>query len=162
MVASVAVVEHGMRIQSTSLKPVLNLLILLAGLILIVRPGAAHGQTGGDYELSWSSIDGGGGVDSATEDFRLSGTVAQEDAGASSGGDYTVLGGFLAGASEPPLFVDGFESGDLSAWSSSTGLKIVKTGHTLQVGARQVEGVFPDHQHPRHGAENERRDQTYK
>ncbi len=50
-------------------------------------------MSGGDYEISWSTIDGGGGR-SIGGDFALVGTIGQPDAGEMSGGDYDLSGGF--------------------------------------------------------------------
>ena len=53
-------------------------------------------QSGGDYEISWSTIDGGGGTSSGGP-YVLTGTIGQPDAAYSSGGDYELLGGFWVG-----------------------------------------------------------------
>lgn len=45
------------------------------------------------YDLSWWTVDGGGGQSSGGV-YTLSGTVGQADAGALSGGNYTIAGGF--------------------------------------------------------------------
>ena len=60
-------------------------------------------MSGGDYEISWSTIDGGGGRSSGGA-YVLSGTIGQPDADWSSGGDYELLGGFWPGG--PLCFVD--------------------------------------------------------
>jgi hypothetical protein len=65
----------------------------------------ASGQTGGDYILTWSTIDGGGGTSSGG-DYVLTGTTGQPEAGVASGGDYELLGGFLPGG---PLCIVEFE-----------------------------------------------------
>ncbi len=57
----------------------------------------------GDYDISWYTIDGGGGK-SAGGDYVLTGTIGQADAGYSAGGQYELLGGFLPGG--PLCFVD--------------------------------------------------------
>ncbi len=56
-----------------------------------------------DYKISWSTIDGGGGVSSGGA-YELSGTIGQPDAGNLAGGQYEVLGGFWAGG--PLCFVE--------------------------------------------------------
>jgi hypothetical protein len=48
------------------------------------------------YELSWFTVDGGGG-ESAGGGYALVGTAGQADAGALSGGDYSLVGGFWPG-----------------------------------------------------------------
>lgn len=74
------------------------LLALAALAALIAFPLLA--QTGGGYDLTWNSIDGGGGVSSGGG-YLLSGTIGQADAGLSSGAVYTLSGGFwtVAGVS---------------------------------------------------------------
>ena len=62
--------------------------------LLLLSPASA--QTGGHYELSWSTIDGGGGVSSGGQ-YELVGTIGQPDAAWSSGGSYELLGGFWPG-----------------------------------------------------------------
>ena len=59
----------------------------------------------GDYELSWSTIDGGGGR-STGGDYVLTGTIGQPDAGEMSGGDYTLSGGFWVGGPILSCFVN--------------------------------------------------------
>jgi hypothetical protein len=48
---------------------------------------------GGDFEIPWSTIDGGGGTSSG-DSFEMSGTAGQPDAGVMSGGDFELTGGF--------------------------------------------------------------------
>ena len=55
------------------------------------------------YEITWSTIDGGGGR-SIGGDFTLTGTIGQPDAAYSSGGNFELLGGFWPGG--PLCFVD--------------------------------------------------------
>ena len=73
-------------------------LIMLALLILLAlsQSGSivpASAQSGGGYDLTWNTIDGGGGT-SAGGNYSLSGTIGQPDAGTMSGGAYTLNGGF--------------------------------------------------------------------
>lgn len=70
-------------------------------LLVILAASAASGQ----YELSWYTIDGGGGQ-SAGGQYKLIGTIGQPDAAWSSGGGYELLGGFWPGG---PLCVVNFE-----------------------------------------------------
>lgn len=58
-----------------------------------------------DFDLSWYTIDGGGGY-SAGGDFELEGTIAQPDAGTvMTGGGFSLAGGFWAGGQMvgPPI-----------------------------------------------------------
>ena len=57
----------------------------------------------GQYELSWYTIDGGGGR-STGGPYALTGTIGQPDAAYSAAGNYELLGGFWPGG--PLCFVD--------------------------------------------------------
>jgi hypothetical protein len=59
----------------------------------------------GDYQIVWSTIDGGGGRSNGGQ-YVLTGTIGQPDAGYSSGGKYELLGGFWPGG---PLCIVDFE-----------------------------------------------------
>ena len=72
---------------------------LLAALALAAPP--ALGQSGGGYTLDWFTVDSGGGPSSGGA-LTLNATVAQPDAGVLAGGNYTLTGGFWAGASSGP------------------------------------------------------------
>jgi len=66
-------------------------LVLGLALALVSAPALA----GGGYNLSWWTVDGGGGTStSVSPGYSLSGTVGQPDAGQLSGGGYQVSGGF--------------------------------------------------------------------
>jgi hypothetical protein len=54
-------------------------------------------QSSGHYDLTWSSIDGGGTTYAAGGVYTLGGTIGQPDAGLLTGGDYSVGGGFWCG-----------------------------------------------------------------
>ena len=71
-----------------------GVIALLMACLLMIVPALA--QTGGDYEIIWSTIDGGGGTSSGGP-YTLTGTIGQPDAAWSSGGDYELLGGFWPG-----------------------------------------------------------------
>ncbi len=47
-----------------------------------------------EYEVSRSTINGAGAMRSTGGDFEVSGTIGQADAGAMSGDDFTLTGGF--------------------------------------------------------------------
>ncbi|MHC4624788.1 MAG: hypothetical protein ACYS4W_12895, partial [Planctomycetota bacterium] len=81
---------------------------------------SAMGQSGGPYDLSWSTIDGGGGVSSGGL-YILTGTVGQPDAASSAGGPYEALGGFWPGG---PLCIVEFDDYARFAeyWLDSGGL----------------------------------------
>jgi hypothetical protein len=67
--------------------------VILMGSFLVCP---APGQSGGDYDLTWSTVDGGGGISSGGS-YSLSGTTGQPDAAWSEGGTYELLGGFWPG-----------------------------------------------------------------
>lgn len=78
-------------------KTVKTTLALCAALLLLASAAVVFGQSGGVYDLTWSTIDGGGGT-SAGGVYALSGTAGQPDAGpAMRGGAYTLVGGFWIG-----------------------------------------------------------------
>ena len=76
-------------------------------LLMILAASAASGQ----YELTWSTIDGGGGQSSGGQ-YVLTGTIGQPDAGYSEGGNYELLGGFWPGG---PLCI--VEFGDFARFA---------------------------------------------
>ncbi len=77
-------------------KPLLYLVGIL--LVLLLLSGVALAQSGGDYDLSWNTVDGGGYTFSTGGSYALGGTIGQADAGVLSGGGYTLVGGFWGGA----------------------------------------------------------------
>lgn len=81
-----------------------GVIALLMACLLMIVPALA--QTGGDYNISWYTIDGGGGGTSSGGPYTLTGTIGQPDAAWCSGGDYEVLGGFRPGG---PLCVVEFD-----------------------------------------------------
>ncbi|MFA5240302.1 MAG: hypothetical protein WC476_11445 [Phycisphaerae bacterium] len=71
------------------------LLLLMTG-IVAAAPVSILAMSGGDYEINWSTIDGGGGT-SAGGQYIVTGTIGQPEAGYSEGGSYEILGGFTPG-----------------------------------------------------------------
>ena len=76
---------------------------LVAFTVLCVLTTNPAWADGGSYDLSWSTIDGGGAT-STGGPYVLSGTIGQPDAAYSAGGQYELLGGFWPG--EPLCVVD--------------------------------------------------------
>ncbi len=66
-------------------------------LLLMLLPAVALAQSGGGYDLTWSTVDGGGYTWSEGGGYALGGTVGQMDAGVLTGGGYTLAGGFWGG-----------------------------------------------------------------
>jgi hypothetical protein len=76
-----------------------------AMMVLFCTPLCGFAQSNGQYDISWHTIDGGGGT-SAGGQYVLTGTIGQPDAAWSSGGNYELLGGFWAGG---PLCIVSFD-----------------------------------------------------
>ena len=74
--------------------------IIIVGLlsVCLVLVGMAYAQSGGGYDLTWNTIDSGGGA-SIGGGYTLMGTLGRPDAGALSGSGYALAGGFWGGAS---------------------------------------------------------------
>ena len=74
-------------------------LALLMGLLL----GVVYAQTGGEYNLTWWTFDGGGTTVTG-DSLTLMGTAGQPEAGpVLSGGDFSLTSGFWpSGGSSPP------------------------------------------------------------
>ena len=72
-------------------------------------------------EIPWQSVDGGGGL-STGGNLAVTGTIGQPETGTAQGGGFVFDGGLWSRSVDlGGLFSDGFESGDLSAWSGSAG-----------------------------------------
>jgi hypothetical protein len=65
--------------------------VFAAVVVAIVPAGAL---TGGDYDLTRNTVDGGGSSLDTTGAYTFSGTVGQPDAGVMSSGAYVLRGGF--------------------------------------------------------------------
>ena len=70
-----------------------SMFCLLTVALALLCGADARAQSGGGFDLSWFTIDGGGGTSSGGA-YTISGTIGQPDAGLLSGGPYTLLGGF--------------------------------------------------------------------
>ena len=77
-------------------------IVLSIILLLILGVSAALAATNDDFELSWFTIDGGGGTSSGGN-FSLSGTSGQPDAGSMSNGGFSLKGGFWVPRIEPTI-----------------------------------------------------------
>ncbi len=73
-------------------KRILLFLIILLALGLMAG-GVTLAQSGGAYDLSWHTIEGGGGQ-ATGGGYTLTGTIGQPDAASLSGGGYSLSGGF--------------------------------------------------------------------
>jgi hypothetical protein len=69
-------------------------MIGIGAMHVIATPAAA--QSGGTFDLTWNSIDGGGGT-STGGTYELTGTIGQADTGVSIAGALVSSAGFLPG-----------------------------------------------------------------
>ena len=85
-------------------------------------PGRQIAAAGADFDLSWHTVDGGGGTSSGG-DFVLRGTIGQPDAGDLAGGDFALRGGFwqataVSGCGDCPTDANG--DGDIGPFDLAT------------------------------------------
>ncbi len=81
----------------------LRLLAIMA-ICLAVGSLAAYAQTGGGYDLTWWTVDGGGETGVSGGNYTVLSTAGQPDAEAPiSGGNYTLLSGFWPGEPLAPV-----------------------------------------------------------
>ena len=105
-----------------------RVLVALAVVPLLVS--AAPAQTGGGYDLSWSTIDGGGAMFSTGSGFAVGGTIGQPDAGTHSGAGFSLIGGFWA-ASLTPCVGDCDHDGKVTVTEIIKGVNIALGSLTL-------------------------------
>ncbi|MEE9129567.1 MAG: hypothetical protein V3T84_06075 [Phycisphaerales bacterium] len=80
-----------------------TLLAYLWAIVLTAGAAALAPVGGGDFDLTWHTIDGGGGGSSTGGGFELAGTIGQHDAGpVMTGGQFALLGGFWPGVGSAP------------------------------------------------------------
>jgi hypothetical protein len=106
-------------------------------LALSLTTFVAQAQT--NYTIDWFTIDGGGGT-STGGTYQVSGTIGQPDAGAMSGGNYSLTGGFwsliaaVQTSGAPTLYIT--RSGntvtvywqDVSGWSLQQNSNLTSSG----------------------------------
>ncbi len=76
--------------------------ILVVGTLCLLIAATAVLAASNGLSLPWWTADGGGGA-SAGGEYALQGTIGQADAGAMSGADYTLSGGFWISGEESLL-----------------------------------------------------------
>jgi hypothetical protein len=74
-------------------------ILVPAALIIIVTvlsqsTVTAPVSAAGTYSIDWYTVDDGGAMGSTGGTYSIGGTIGQSDAGAQSGGTYTLSGGF--------------------------------------------------------------------
>ncbi|MBI5388073.1 MAG: hypothetical protein HZA90_25695 [Verrucomicrobia bacterium] len=106
---------------------------LLSLAVLAALAALLHAQ---QYEIKWSTIDGGGGTSTGGV-YSVSGTIGQPDAGAMIGGSYSVVGGFWSFAAavqtpgSPVLRIVGATPNVVVCWPDpSSGFSLQQT-HVL-------------------------------
>ena len=90
-----------------------KLIVAVSSILTILFTTIVLAQSsGGNFEITRSTIDNGGGTSSGGQ-FSVTGTIGQHDASSqrSTGGSYSLAGGFWANATILELiFEDSFES----------------------------------------------------
>lgn len=92
------------------------------GLLLVALAARAFAQS---YSVDWFTIDGGGGTSTGGV-YAVSGTIGQPDAGAASGGSYSLVGGFWGAAiavqqaGAPTLFITASGTNVTVSWLPNT------------------------------------------
>lgn len=74
-----------------------SILVILLVCLAFAGWVAARAQSGDGYDLTWNTVDGGGGVNRGGA-YTLGGAIGQPDAGLLNGGNYTLSGGFWQGS----------------------------------------------------------------
>lgn len=83
--------------------------IVAWALAAVAGGGSLAQSAGGDFAITRQVI-AGGGASASAGDFGVVGTAGQSAPGISSGGDFTIRGGFHVPADrDDALFSDGFE-----------------------------------------------------
>ena len=72
-------------------------LLSMVALTVMLLTAHTNAQTGEQYEITWSSIDGGGST-STGGPYELTGTIGQHDTGISSAEEYVLSAGFHPGS----------------------------------------------------------------
>jgi hypothetical protein len=99
----------------------------------------AFSQSGGSYDLSWHTSDGGGTNSATGGAYSLGGTIGQPDAGASSGGAYALTSGFWGIANLGP---GATATPGTTLANVSTRLR-VETGDNALIGGFIITGTQP-------------------
>jgi hypothetical protein len=82
--------------RTTTTRAAAVLLVLCSALFVTRLTGRETHAQGGGYDLSWWTVDGGGG-NMGGGWYGLGSTIGQPDPGLLVGGDYTLGGGFWGG-----------------------------------------------------------------
>jgi hypothetical protein len=74
---------------------------------VLAAPLAAGAQSGGGYDLRWSTLDCGSTTPSSGGSYNLTGSIGQAAAAGASGGGYDLQGGLDAPTDAPPDLTEG-------------------------------------------------------
>ncbi|MBW7906308.1 MAG: hypothetical protein LC135_04495 [Phycisphaerae bacterium] len=88
---------------------------------------AASATLANDFDMSWFTVDGGGGTSTGGV-FQLSGTIGQPDAGVMSGGSFELVGGFWSIPQSAPTPCPGDLTGDGNVDQSDLGVLLADFG----------------------------------
>ena len=104
-------------------------------LLTTLAGGMGGGPRGADFDVSWYTVDGGGGTGTGG-DFEVSGTIGQPDAStALSGGDFELTGGFWPGvAVSEPAACEGDANGDGTVDPLDSGYVLARFGCPVGTG----------------------------
>jgi hypothetical protein len=83
------------------MKPILRWLLVPVVVLTLAQAGMADGPDE-TYDLSWWTIDGGGGQVTGGP-YDLTGSIGQGDAEVLTGGGYFLTGGFWGGPARQPI-----------------------------------------------------------
>lgn len=115
---------------------------IAAFIALLAAPAAPVGaQT---FAIPWWTIDAGGGMRSTGDDFELSGTIGQPDAGKMSGGAFELTGGFWAGVDAAPFVVHGVQAATSPCTGNIDPRIESDNGVDANLGVREVAFVFSE------------------
>ena len=78
--------------------PIAVALLACALTALLLAAPRVNSQSGGAYDLTWSTIEGGGATFATGGGYELGGTIGEADAGVMGSGAYVLDGGFWSGA----------------------------------------------------------------
>ncbi len=91
-----------MKIQKRYLIGAPLILFALLGIAIFT----AQAQTGGGYDLTWNTLEGGGHSAAADGSYRIDGNFGQVEAGVTlTGGAFSLTGGFWGGIPAYSLFL---------------------------------------------------------
>ncbi len=126
-------------------------MLVRTGLLLLLWFAACLSLPAQSYSIDWFTIDGGGGTSTGGV-YSVSGTIGQPDAGAMSGGNFTLVGGFwgvvaaVQTEGAPWLTVTRSNSAVIVSWSApASGWLLHSTTNFITGGSKWME-IAPPYQ----------------